>query len=142
MGERVEFSVNGKQRELDVRAEEAAVEILRDRLGLTGTKLVCGDGVCGACTVLLDGVPVVSCLVPATALRAREVTTVEGFGPELHPVQRAFIANDALQCGYCTPGFVVEAIAFHDRWRQERGTEEPTRDEVVEALTGHLCRCG
>jgi xanthine dehydrogenase YagR molybdenum-binding subunit len=142
MGERVEFSVNGKQRELDVRAEETAVEVLRDRLGLTGTKLVCGDGVCGACTVLLDGVPVVSCLVPATALSGREVTTVEGFGPELHPVQRAFIANDALQCGYCTPGFVVEAIAFHDRWRQERGTEEPTRDEVVEALSGHLCRCG
>jgi CO/xanthine dehydrogenase Mo-binding subunit/aerobic-type carbon monoxide dehydrogenase small subunit (CoxS/CutS family) len=142
MGERVEFSVNGKQRALEVRAEESAVEILRDRLGLTGTKLVCGDGVCGACTVLLDGVPVVSCLLPAGALQHREVTTVEGFGPELHPVQRAFIANDALQCGYCTPGFVVEAIAFHDRWRRAHGSQEPTRDDVVEALAGHLCRCG
>ena len=142
MGERLEFSINGTQRELDVRAEETAVDVIRDRLGLTGTKLVCGDGVCGACTVLLDGVPVVSCLVPATALQGREVTTVEGFGRELHPVQRAFIANDALQCGYCTPGFVVEAIAFYDRWRRERGTEEPTREEVVEALAGHLCRCG
>src|SRR4029453_10170644 len=80
--------------------------------------------------------------VPATALEGRAVTTVEGFGPDLHPVQRAFIARDALQCGYCTPGFVVEAIAFHDRWRRERGTEEPSREEVVQALAGHLCRCG
>jgi xanthine dehydrogenase YagR molybdenum-binding subunit len=142
MTERVDFSVNGKQRALDVRAEETAVEVLRDRLGLTGTKLVCGDGVCGACTVLLDGAPVVSCLLPANALQGRALTTVEGFGPELHPVQRAFIAHDALQCGYCTPGFVVEAIAFHDRWREERGTEEPTREDVVEVLAGHLCRCG
>ena len=142
MGERVEFSVNGQQRAFQVRAEETAVEILRDRLGLTGTKLVCGDGVCGACTVLLDGVPAVSCLLPATALHGRAVTTVEAFGPGLHPVQRAFIANDALQCGYCTPGFVVEAIAFHDRWRSERGSEEPSREEVVQALAGHLCRCG
>jgi xanthine dehydrogenase YagR molybdenum-binding subunit len=142
LGERVAFSVNGKPCELEVRAEETVVEVLRDRLDLTGTKLVCGDGVCGACTVLLDRVPVVSCLLPATALQGREVTTIEGFGPQLHPVQRAFIANDALQCGYCTPGFVVEAIAFHDRWREERGTEEPTRNDVAEALAGHLCRCG
>jgi xanthine dehydrogenase YagR molybdenum-binding subunit len=142
MGESVEFSVNGEQRETEVRAEEAVVEVLRDRLGLTGTKLVCGDGVCGACTVLLDGVPVASCVLPATALEGRAVTTVEGFGPELHPVQRAFIARDALQCGYCTPGFVVEAIAFHDRWRRERGGEEPSREDVVQALAGHLCRCG
>ena len=142
MGERVEFSVNGKQRELDVRPDETAVEVIRDRLGLTGTKLVCGDGVCGACTVLLDGDPVVSCLLPATALQGRKVTTIESFGPDLHPVQRAFMAHDALQCGYCTPGFVVEAIAFHDRWRAERGTEEPAQEQVVEALAGHLCRCG
>ena len=125
-----------------MRADEAAVDVLRDRLGLTGAKLVCGEGVCGACTVLLDGVPVTSCLLPATALEGRALTTVEGFGPDLHPVQRAFIAHDALQCGYCTPGFVVEAIAFHDRWRRERGTDEPTREEIARALAGHLCRCG
>jgi xanthine dehydrogenase YagR molybdenum-binding subunit len=142
MSERVEVRVNGERREVDVRAEESAVEVLRDHLGLTGAKLVCGEGVCGACTVLLDGVAVASCLLPATALEGRVVTTVEGFGPDLHPVQRAFIAHDALQCGYCTPGFVVEAIAFHDRWRRERGTEEPSREEVVQALAGHLCRCG
>lgn len=125
-----------------MRADEAAVDVLRDRLGLTGAKLVCGEGVCGACTVLLDGVPVASCLLPATALEGRALTTVEGFGPDLHPVQRAFVAHDALQCGYCTPGFVVESIAFHDRWRRERGTDEPSRDEVARALAGHLCRCG
>ena len=142
MSERVQISVNGERRELEVRAEESAVEVLRDRLGLTGAKLVCGEGVCGACTVLLDGVPVASCLLPATALEGHAVVTVEGFGPDLHPVQRAFIARDALQCGYCTPGLVVEAIAFHDRWRRQRGTEEPSRTDVVRALAGHLCRCG
>lgn len=129
-------------RELAVPAEESAVELLRGRLNLTGTKLVCGEGVCGACTVLVDGVPMASCLLPASALDGRAVTTVEGLGSELHPVQRAFIAHDALQCGYCTPGFVVEAVAFHDRWRTERGNEEPAREEVVKALSGHLCRCG
>jgi xanthine dehydrogenase YagR molybdenum-binding subunit len=138
----VRVNVNGAAHETEVRAEESAVEVLRNRLGLTGTKLVCGEGVCGACTVLLDGIPVTSCLLPASALDGREVTTVEGFGPTLHPVQRAFIANDALQCGYCTPGFVVEAIAFHDRWRAERGSEEPTREDVSAGLAGHLCRCG
>ena len=129
-------------RELSVPAEESAVEMLRDRLGLTGTKLVCGEGVCGACTVLVDGVPFASCLLPAASLDDRAVTTIEGLGPELHPVQRAFIAHDGLQCGYCTPGFVVEAVAFYDGWRAERGTAEPAREEVAKALSGHLCRCG
>ena len=142
MSETVRFSVNGKPREIEVRAGESAAEVLRDRLGLTGAKLVCGEGVCGACTVLLEGVPVTSCLLPATALEDRALTTVEGLGPDLHPVQRAFIAHDALQCGYCTPGFVVEAIAFHDRWRRERGSDEPAREDVALALAGHLCRCG
>jgi len=142
VSEQIGISVNGQAHEIDVRDDESAVEVLRERLGLTGTKLVCGEGVCGACTVLVDGVPLASCLLPATALDGRTVTTIEGFGPELHPVQRAFVANDALQCGYCTPGFVVEAIAFHDRWRSERGTEEPTREDVIAALAGHLCRCG
>lgn len=142
MTEPIRFNVNGSTRETEVLGDESAAEVLRDRLGLTGTKLVCGEGVCGACTVLLDGVAVTSCLLPATALDGRELTTVEGFGPELHPVQRAFVAHDALQCGYCSPGFVVGAIAFHDRWRAERGSAEPTRDDVVNALAGHLCRCG
>jgi xanthine dehydrogenase YagR molybdenum-binding subunit len=142
VSETIDFSLNGEERSVDVRAEEPAVEVLRDRLGLTGTKLVCGEGVCGACTILLDGVAVTSCLLPATGLAGRTVTTVEGFGPGLHPVQRAFVARDGLQCGYCTPGFVVEAIAFYDRWRAERGNEEPRLEDVVSALAGHLCRCG
>ena len=127
---------------MEVGVDESAVEVLRDRLGLTGTKLVCGEGVRGACTVLVDGVAMTSCLLPAIGLAGRAVVTVEGLGPELHPVQRAFIAHDAWQCGYCTPGFVVEAIASYDRWRAERRTDEPTREEIVAALAGHLCRCG
>ena len=137
-------TVNDESRVVEVDGTEAAVEVVRDRLGLTGTKLVCGSGVCGACTMLLDGEPVLGCLTPATRLRDANVTTVEGLadGDELHPVQRAFAHHDGLQCGYCTPGFVVDAVAFHDRWRTERGTEEPDRETIADALAGHLCRCG
>ena len=118
------------------------IDVIRNG-GLTGTKLVCGGGVCGACTVLLDGKPVVSCLMPAKAARDRLVTTVEGLAANgLHPVQKAFVACDALQCGFCTPGFVVEAAAFHDEWRRNKGTVAPTRTDVTAALAGHLCRCG
>jgi xanthine dehydrogenase YagR molybdenum-binding subunit len=93
--------------------------------------------------VLLDGEPVVSCLLPASAAAGKSVTTIEGIGGiELHPIQRAFMAHDALQCGFCTPGFVVEATAFHDRWRSSRGAAVPTREEIAAALSGHLCRCG
>lgn len=134
--------INGEGYGFEVRADEPAIEVIRDRAGLTGTKLVCGAGVCGACTVLLDGVPVVSCLLPAHALEGRSVRTVEGSDEDLHPVQRAFMAHDALQCGFCTPGFVVRAMAFYDVWRRERGTVEPPREEVARALSGHLCRCG
>src|SRR6202011_4842846 len=100
-------------------------------------------GVCGACTVLVDGAPVVSCLMPARAAAGKSVTTVEGVGAtKLHPIQKAFMAHDALQCGFCTPGFIVEAVAFHDRWRAAKGTAAPTREEIGAALSGHLCRCG
>jgi xanthine dehydrogenase YagR molybdenum-binding subunit len=136
--------VNGVPRDADADPDEPAVRLIRDGLGLTGTKVVCGAGVCGACTVLVDGTPMASCLLPASALAGRSVTTVEGLE---HPVQRAFAAHDALQCGYCTPGFVVEAAAFVDRWRAQHGgaereSTEPSREEIAEALAGHLCRCG
>src|SRR5262249_28282802 len=89
------------------------------------------------------GAPVASCLLPARAVAGKMVTTVEGIGnAKLHPVQKAFMAHDALQCGFCTPGFIVEASAFHDRWRAAKGTAAPSRDEIAEAFSGHLCRCG
>jgi xanthine dehydrogenase YagR molybdenum-binding subunit len=107
--------INGRAATLPDDPEALLVDVLRDGLRLTGTKLVCGAGVCGACTVLLDGAPVASCLLPAKAAAGRSVTTVEGVGAgNLHAVQRAFMALDALQCGFCTPGFIVEAAAFHD----------------------------
>ena len=98
---------------------------------------MCGSGVCGACTVLLDGVPVVSCLMPAHAAGGKAVTTVEGIGAgDLHPIQKAFMAHDALQCGFCTPGFIVEATAFHDRWRKANGTAAPSREEIARSTFG------
>ena len=135
--------INGCSTTLPDDPEALLVDVLRDDLRLTGTKLVCGAGVCGACTVLVDGAPVVSCLLPAKAVAGKTVTTVEGIGAgKLHPVQRAFMALDALQCGFCTPGFIVEAAAFHDAWRAARGAATPGREEIAAALSGHLCRCG
>ncbi len=137
-------SVNGTAVEIEMDGHEAAVDVIRGQLGLTGTKLVCAGGVCGACTIHLDGEPVAGCLTPATAMRDAEVTTVEGLadGDDLHPVQRAFMAHDGLQCGYCTPGFVTAASAFVDRWRADHGDIEPSRHTIADALAGNLCRCG
>jgi xanthine dehydrogenase YagR molybdenum-binding subunit len=135
--------INGRVETLPDDADALLVDVVRDQLGLTGTKLVCGSGVCGACTVLVDGAPVASCLMPARAAAGKSVTTVEGIGARsLHPVQKAFMAHDALQCGFCTPGFVVEAAAFCDRWRAAKGTAPPSREEIGAVLSGHLCRCG
>ncbi len=149
------FQLNDTQAEVEAGQDTTAVEVLRDRLGFTGTKLSCGSGACGACTIHLDGEPVASCLLPAVALEGRRVRTVEGVtwlggSGGLHPVQRALMAHDGLQCGYCTPGFVMEGVAFFDRWRasQQSGSGEeyafarPSRQEVMAALAGHLCRCG
>ena len=137
------FTLNGLPAELASDAHAPLIDTLRGTHGLTGTKLVCGAGVCGACTVLVDGTPTVSCLTPCSAVAGKSVTTIEGIGAtELHPVQRAFMAHDALQCGFCTPGFIVEAVAFHDTWRKAHGTKVPTRAEIAAALSGHLCRCG
>lgn len=139
----VRATVNGQPRELSVLPDESALDVVRARLGLTGAKQGCGHGACGACAIEVNGAPVAACLLPAAALDGAEVITVEAVGAtSLHPVQRAFMAEDALQCGFCTPGFVVEAAAFHDRWRAERGAAEPSREEVAHALAGHLCRCG
>jgi xanthine dehydrogenase YagR molybdenum-binding subunit len=137
----MEIIVNGKAAEVDAAAADTAVGLLREGLGLTGTKLACGTGACGACTILVDGKPAVGCLTPSAAIEGRDVTTVEGLGGS-HPIQRAFAAHDALQCGYCTPGLVVEAAAFTDRWRATHGDVAPTRSQIAQAMAGHLCRCG
>jgi xanthine dehydrogenase YagR molybdenum-binding subunit len=141
------MTINGRIEALPDDPDTLLIDVVRDALDLTGTKLVCGAGVCGACTVLVDGAPVASCLMPARAAAGKAVTTVEGIGQEtgragLHPVQKAFMAHDALQCGFCTPGFIVEAAAFHDRWRAAKGLSVPSREEIGAALSGHLCRCG
>jgi xanthine dehydrogenase YagR molybdenum-binding subunit len=138
------FSLNGAAVALVPNNHGPLIDALRGVHNLTGTKLVCGAGVCGACTVLVDGVPTVSCLTPCSTLQGRSVTTIEGIatGDSLHPVQRAFMANDALQCGFCTPGFVVEAVAFYDTWRRDRGMSVPRHEDIAAAMAGHLCRCG
>jgi len=139
----IETTINGRQRQLDLaHSDETVVELLR-RNGLTGTKFVCGSGVCGACTVLVDGVPMAACLLPVHHIEGRNVQTVEFHDADnLHPVQRAFIACDALQCGFCTPGLVNSGIAFYEQWRAENGASSPDRETIAAALAGHLCRCG
>jgi xanthine dehydrogenase YagR molybdenum-binding subunit len=139
----VRVTVNGTPHALQLGGGEAALDVVRERLGLTGAKRGCGHGACGACTVLVDGAPHASCLLPGVALDGRSVTTIEAVGgADLHPVQRAFLAEDGLQCGYCTPGFVVSAVAFHDAWRAKHAGARPSAAEVADALEGNLCRCG
>lgn len=139
----IRTTLNGRPTTLKAGIESAALEAIRDQAGLTGTKLVCGTGVCGACTILVDGHAKCSCLLPATALEGKKVETVEAHDAKnLHPIQKAFLAHDALQCGYCTPGFINEGIAFYNHWRAKEGKSRPSREAVAEGLAGHLCRCG
>lgn len=129
--------INGRQTEFLCEPRHTLLEALRDTLDLTGTKEGCSNGNCGACTVLLDGEPVVSCLVLAVEAEGAEVTTIEGIAPEqgLDPIQQAFLENAALQCGICTPGIIVSAKALLDR------NPDPNETEVRFALAGNLCRC-
>jgi xanthine dehydrogenase YagR molybdenum-binding subunit len=137
----MQFELNGRSVDLEVQPDETAIDLLRERLGLTGAKLCCGSGTCGACTILVDGTPVCACLLPATELEGRRLRTIEDLSDASHPVQRAFMHEDALQCGFCTPGFIMHAVAFHDEWRR-RFAAPPSADAVSHALAGHLCRCG
>jgi len=134
----IELSVNGARHRIDVEARHTLADALRERLGLTGTHLGCEQGVCGACTVLVDGEPVRACLMFAVQAQGSEVTTIEGLAaPDgtLHPVQQAFCDHHGLQCGYCTAGFVLTAVHL-------LGQEPaPTRTEIREALSGNICRC-
>ena len=142
MSEQIRTRLNGQDRTFEASIESSALELLREQAGLTGAKLVCGSGACGACTILVDGEAKCACLLPATHLHRRSVETVEAHGPgQLHPVQRAFLAHDGLQCGYCTPGFINEGIAFYNEWRAKEGQKRPGREQIAEAMAGHLCRC-
>ncbi len=133
----IAFVLNGKAVEVNVPAAKKVVDLLRLDLGLTGTKEGCGMGECGACTILVDGEPRLSCLLLAGQLEGRTVTTVEGLSPgeDLHPVQRAFVEEGAVQCGFCTPGMVLSAVSLL------RENPNPNRREIREGMSGHLCRC-
>jgi len=129
--------VNGQDYAVQVEPDELLVDVLRDRLGLTGTKKGCGTGDCGACTVLLDGQPVTSCLVLAVAAEGKSIRTVEGLsdGEKLSDLQQAFIEHGAIQCGYCTPGMLMVATKLLE------DNPQPSEDEVRTAIAGNLCRC-
>lgn len=131
------LNINGDHHEAAVKPSDLLVEVLRDKLGLIGTKRGCDTGKCGGCTVLLDGKAVRSCLVLAVSAQGAEITTIEGLAPEgeMHPIQRAFVEHGAIQCGFCTPGMVMFTKAYLD----EEPT--PTRAQIQEALTANICRC-
>ena len=133
----LELIVNGARHQIAADPDESLLVVLRERLDLTGTKYGCGEGQCGACTVLLDGKAVRSCLTPAANAAGKAVTTIEGLeeNGRLHPLQQAFIDEDAMQCGYCTPGMIVEAAALLKR------TPSPDDAEIARAIEGHVCRC-
>jgi carbon-monoxide dehydrogenase small subunit len=133
----VKLTVNGKLYELSVPPWETLVEVIRDDLGLTGTKEGCGLGECGACTVIMDGRAVNSCLVLAAEADGKQITTIEGLvdGDKLHPIQQAFVDHGGLQCGFCTPGMIMSAKALLDE------NPTPSEEEIRKAIAGNLCRC-
>ena len=133
----IRLSVNGKARSVDTEPERPLLEVLREDLGLTGTKYGCGEGQCGSCTVLLDCKPTVSCVTTVRAAEGRKIVTIEGLaeGGTLHPVQQAFLDEGAVQCGYCTPGMVLQTVALLENH------PKPTDAQIVDGLNGHLCRC-
>jgi aerobic-type carbon monoxide dehydrogenase small subunit (CoxS/CutS family) len=129
-----DLRVNGGDHRVEAEVGRSLASVLRDDLGLTGTKVACGEGHCGACTVLLDGVPVLSCITLVHTVGEHEVTTIEGLRE--HPLVDAFVRADAMQCGFCTPGQIVSAAALVE------AVPDPSRDQVRHAMAGNLCRCG
>jgi aerobic-type carbon monoxide dehydrogenase small subunit (CoxS/CutS family) len=134
----VVLQVNRESRSVDAPPDETLLSVLRNRLELTGTKYGCGEGQCGACTVLIDGKAARSCQVPLSEASGKAITTIEGLAPagQLHPVQAAFLEAEAFQCGYCTPGMVMGAAALL------ASNAKPGKDEIVRQMSGHICRCG
>jgi aerobic-type carbon monoxide dehydrogenase small subunit (CoxS/CutS family) len=133
-----ELHVNGSARAIDADAERSLLSVLRDDLDLTGSKYGCGEGKCGACTVLIDGQPVRSCITPVRASAGKQIRTIEGVaqGDKLHPLQEAFLRADAMQCAYCTSGMIMSALALLTT------NPEPKRDEISRFMGGNICRCG
>ncbi|MFP5229959.1 MAG: (2Fe-2S)-binding protein [Acidobacteriota bacterium] len=134
----LKLNVNGTERQVQAAEDEPLLWVLRNKLGLTGTHYGCGEGQCGACTVLLDGHPTRSCLTPASAVAGAKITTIEGLEQDgaLSPVQAAFLEEEAFQCGYCTSGMMLAATALL------REKPHPSESEIVEAMNGNMCRCG
>jgi len=133
----IRLTVNGKKYEIAVSSNQTLLDILRNEIGLTGTKEGCGEGDCGACAVLMDGKAVNSCLVPAVGANERDIVTVEGLaeGENLHPLQEAFVEHGAIQCGFCSPGMLISGKALLDR------NPHPSEAETRLAISGNLCRC-
>lgn len=133
----ITFSVNGRPATVTTDPDRPLLEVLREDLGLTGTKCGCGEGRCGACTVLVAGKSAHSCITPVSKVAGQEVLTIEGLGSDgkLHPVQEAFLAEAAVQCGYCTPGMIMELVGLL------RQRPNPSDEEVLTAMEGHICRC-
>jgi len=130
--------VNGAEHKVDVPPEQKLLYVLRDHLDLTGTKYGCGEGQCGACTVLLEGKPVRSCLATVSSVAGKKITTIEGLEQhgQLHPVQDAFLKSEAFQCGYCTSGMILSAVALLDK------NSKPTDQQIINFMDGNVCRCG
>ena len=133
----IDITVNGKKVRVNTEHYPTLLQALREKFGLTGTKYGCGEGECGACTVLLDGEPVRSCILPTESAAEKEVITIEGLAEngKLHPVQQAFLKVDAMQCGYCTPGMILTAVALLNE------NPNPDRNEIIEKMNGNICRC-
>ena len=134
----IEFTINNKKVKVDAGLYPMLLQAIREELNLTGTKYGCGEGQCGTCTVLLDGKPVHSCIIPTISAANKEIITIEGLSEEekLHPVQQAFIEKNAMQCGYCTSGMILTTVAFL------KENPNPDRSDIVENMNGNLCRCG
>lgn len=134
----VELQINGITRRVEADAERSLLSVLRDELDLTGAKYGCGEGQCGACTVLVDARPVRSCITAVHTVDGNQITTIEGLAQNgrLHPVQEAFLAVDALQCGYCTPGMIISAVGLLQK------NPHPTEADMLRAMEGNICRCG
>ena len=133
----IKFTLNGRLTQVEVPPYWTLLKLLREKLGLTGTKEGCGIGECGACTVLMDGMPVNACLVLTPKVEGKKIQTIEGLGSResLHPLQKSFIDHGAIQCGFCTPGILMSSKALLEE------KSNPTREEIKEAISGHLCRC-